>query len=81
MALEWPLGVQGAICSSAPAHGPSAPCPVCENALAAGAGPLSVPVAFAGLGAPDQDPPFIRPQAAFARDALADALARAPPRA
>jgi hypothetical protein len=79
MALERPLGVPGPICGSPLPPAPDGACPGCEDALAAGAGPLCIPDAFTGLAAPGEEGAPIRVQAAFARDVLTDAPARAPP--
>jgi hypothetical protein len=80
MALGGPLALAGAVCGSVPAPGPDAPCPVCSDALAAGAGPLAVP-AFAG---PAARCPLVargRDAAFLAYEVLLDAPARAPPAA
>src|SRR5574338_251320 len=40
MTLERPLGLVASICGSVPAPAPSGVCPVCEDSLAAGGGPV-----------------------------------------
>jgi hypothetical protein len=80
MALGGPLALAGAVCGSVPAPGPDAPCPVCSDALAAGAGPLAVP-AFASPAASYRLAVPGRDAAAVAYELLLDAPARAPPSA
>jgi hypothetical protein len=80
MTLERPLGVAAPICGSGSGPGPSGACPVCEDSLAAGAGPVFVLPVFTSVLPAREDPVLMGAREPFVRDLPSDAPARAPPR-
>ena len=79
MALERPLGLYGPVCGTPSAPSPLAACPVCEDSLAAGAGPLAVLEAPGLRVFPDQQISAREDGEAPKQRGFADAPARAPP--
>lgn len=81
MTLERPLGLVASICGSAPAPAPSGVCPVCEDSLAAGGGPVFLLPVFTSVVPAREDPALGETREPFVRDLPGDAPARAPPQA